>query len=62
MNITDVDDKIMAQRGGRRRIPSATTRPKYEAAFLEDLKALGIEQPEFLARATEHIPADGDAD
>jgi cysteinyl-tRNA synthetase len=55
MNITDVDDKII-----RNATAAGVTihdyTPKYERAFLEDLKALNIEQPEFLARATEHIP------
>ena len=54
MNITDVDDKIMARAAAAGQSIGDYT-AKYEAAFLEDLKALGIEQPEFLARATEHI-------
>jgi cysteinyl-tRNA synthetase len=55
MNITDVDDKIMARAAAAGQSIGDYT-AKYEAAFLEDLSALGIEQPEFLARATEHIP------
>jgi cysteinyl-tRNA synthetase len=55
MNITDVDDKIMAKAAAAGQSIGNYT-AKYEAAFLEDLKALGIEQPEFLARATENIP------
>ena len=55
MNITDVDDKIMAKAAAAGQSIGDYT-AKYEAAFLEDLKALGIEQPEFLARATENIP------
>ena len=55
MNITDVDDKIMAKAAAAGQSIGDYT-AKYEAAFLEDLKALEIEQPEFLARATENIP------
>jgi cysteinyl-tRNA synthetase len=55
MNITDVDDKIMAKAAAAGQSIGDYT-AKYEAAFLEDLKALGIEQPEYLARATENIP------
>ncbi|MGH9616155.1 MAG: cysteine--tRNA ligase [Acidobacteriaceae bacterium] len=55
MNITDVDDKIMAKAAAAGKSIGDYT-AKYEAAFLEDLNALGIEQPEFLARATENIP------
>ena len=55
MNITDVDDKIMARAAAAGQSIGDYT-AKYKAAFLEDLRALGIEQPEFLARATENIP------
>src|SRR5688572_6319861 len=54
MNITDVDDKIIAnaaQRGLGVREYAAV----YEKAFLEDMQLLNLEPPEFLARATEHI-------
>jgi len=55
MNITDVDDKIMRNAAAAGQ-PIAEYTAKYEKAFLEDLEALGVERPEFLARATEHIP------
>ena len=55
MNITDVDDKIMKNAAAAGQSIYEYT-AKYEKAFLEDLTALGIEQPEILARATEHIP------
>ncbi|HEY5254071.1 MAG TPA: class I tRNA ligase family protein, partial [Acidobacteriaceae bacterium] len=55
MNITDVDDKIMRNAAAAGQSIGDYT-AKYEKAFLEDLHALGIEEPEFLARATEHIP------
>ncbi len=55
MNITDVDDKIIrnaAQAG----LPIGEYTARYEQAFFEDLKALRVEIPEQIARATEHIP------
>ena len=55
MNITDVDDKIMRNAAAAEQSIGDYT-AKYEKAFLEDLQALGVEQPEFLARATENIP------
>ena len=55
MNITDVDDKIMTRAAAAGQSIDEYT-AKYKTAFLEDLSALGIELPEFLARATEHIP------
>ena len=54
MNITDVEDKIIK----RIREQKTTLREftgKFEAAFLEDLKALGCREPHFKPRATEHI-------
>jgi cysteinyl-tRNA synthetase len=55
MNVTDVDDKIIrnAMAAGKG-IREYTQR--FEQAFFEDLDALGIERPEHLPRATEHIP------
>jgi len=55
MNITDVDDKIIrnALAAGK---PIAEYTARYEKAFFEDLDALGIERPEHVPRATEHIP------
>jgi cysteinyl-tRNA synthetase len=55
MNITDVDDKIIrnaAQRG----ISINEYTAQFVEAFFEDLDALGIERPEIIAKATEHIP------
>ena len=55
MNITDVDDKIIrnAAEAGE---PIARYTAPYEEAFFEDLEALGVERPELIARATDHIP------
>jgi cysteinyl-tRNA synthetase len=54
MNITDVDDKIIrnAAREGKT-VPEYTR--KYEEAFREDMQTLGLESPEKVVRATEHI-------
>jgi cysteinyl-tRNA synthetase len=55
MNITDVDDKII-RNAAAAGIPIAQYTAPFEKAFLEDLEVLGVESPEILARATEHIP------
>ena len=55
MNITDVEDKIIA----RVRAANISLREytgKYEVAFFEDLKALGCRLPTETPRATEFIP------
>lgn len=55
MNITDVDDKII-RNAAAAGVPIGEYTPKFEQAFLDDLDSLQIEQPEVMARATEHIP------
>jgi cysteinyl-tRNA synthetase len=55
MNITDVDDKII-RNSTAAGIPIAEYTTRFEQAFLEDLKFLGVQLPEQIARATEHIP------
>jgi cysteinyl-tRNA synthetase len=55
MNITDVDDKII-RNANQRGVSIGEYTKKYEQAFLEDMETLGIEQPERISRATEHIP------
>ncbi|MBZ5645732.1 MAG: cysteine--tRNA ligase [Acidobacteriia bacterium] len=55
MNITDVDDRIIANAAKLGlTVPQYTE--KYEKAFLEDSQFLNIERPEIVIRATEHIP------
>ena len=54
MNITDVDDKIIRNSLAAGK-PIGEYSAKYERAFFEDMDALGIEQPEQIARATENI-------
>lgn len=54
MNITDVEDKIIA--GARKEgVSLAEFTKRYEEAFLQDMEALRIERPEIMPRATEHI-------
>jgi len=55
MNITDVDDRIMAkaQASG---VAIDDYTEKYIEAFWEDFDALGCERPEVAPRATRHIP------
>ena len=53
MNITDVDDKIIAN-AARDGVSVQQYTAKFERAFLEDSAMIGIEQP-VLVRATEHI-------
>jgi cysteinyl-tRNA synthetase len=55
MNITDVEDKIIA-RVRETHTPLREFTGRYEAAFLEDLQVLGCHRPHHLPRATEHIP------
>lgn len=55
MNITDVDDKII-RNSAAAGIPIGEYTPKYVNAFFEDLESLGVQRPEVIARATEHIP------
>jgi cysteinyl-tRNA synthetase len=54
MNITDVDDKII-RNANQRGVAIHEYTAKFERAFLEDMATLGIEQPERISRATEHI-------
>ena len=55
MNITDVEDKIIKRVRETKTTLREFTGP-YEAAFLDDLQALGCRAPHETPRATEHIP------
>jgi len=55
MNITDVDDRIIAKaKEAGKSIEEHTA--KFIEAFWEDFDALGCERPEVAPRATKHIP------
>src|SRR5687768_9850937 len=55
MNITDVDDKIIALAAQAGTDIAAFTAPHIRA-FEEDMRALRLERPEHVPKATEHIP------
>ena len=55
MNITDVDDKII-RNAAALNIPIGDYTVRFEQAFFEDLESLGVQRPEVIPRATEHIP------
>jgi cysteinyl-tRNA synthetase len=54
MNLTDVDDRIIAHAAAAGKSIRDYTEP-YIKAFSEDCNALGMETPEKLVRATDHI-------
>ncbi|MGH9846501.1 MAG: cysteine--tRNA ligase [Blastocatellia bacterium] len=55
MNITDVDDKIIARAVELKQTLRDYT-DEYIRLFMEDFDALGAERPEEILRATDHIP------
>jgi cysteinyl-tRNA synthetase len=54
MNLTDVDDRIIANAAAAKLTLREYTE-KYIEAFLEDMRSLNLEMPEELVRATDHI-------
>ena len=54
MNYTDVDDKTI-DRARREGLPLDAVTNKYAAALERDLEALGVEPPDVLSRATDHV-------
>jgi len=54
-NITDIDDKIMAA-ATREGLPVDEIAARYEAAYVEDMAALGVEPPTIAPHATHHVP------
>jgi cysteinyl-tRNA synthetase len=55
INITDVDDRIIQQAQAAGKTLTDFT-AEYIRAFEEDMTRLGMERPEVMPRATEHIP------
>ena len=55
MNITDVEDKIIAAAARTHKTLAEYTAP-FEQAFFDDCAILRLERPERIAKATEHIP------
>jgi cysteinyl-tRNA synthetase len=54
-NITDIDDKInkaAAEQG----VPIGEITDRFEAVYLEDMAALGVQPPDLSPHATEHVP------
>lgn len=54
-NITDIDDKII-KKASEIGIKPLDLARKFEKRYMEDMKTLGVENVNFYARATEHIP------
>ena len=54
-NITDVDDKII-QRAAETNVSPRSLARKFEQRYLEDMRALGVTNVNYYARASEHIP------
>jgi cysteinyl-tRNA synthetase len=54
-NITDIDDKII-KRAEELAVQPIDLARKFENRYLEDMSTLGVENVNFYARATEHIP------
>ncbi len=53
-NITDVDDKINAA-AAELKVPIDVITTRYAAAYAEDMKKLGVELPDVVPYATQHI-------
>src|SRR6478672_1226906 len=55
-NVTDVDDKIIASAEAEGVDPSVITK-RYERFYLEDMRALGVRDPDIAPHATREIGA-----
>jgi len=54
-NVTDIDDKInkaAAEQG----VPIGEITARFEAVYLEDMAALGVQPPDLAPHATDHVP------
>src|SRR5499426_1211665 len=56
MNLTDVDDRIIANAAAAK-VGIREYTEKYVRAFFADCRALSVQAPEHWIRATDHIPA-----
>ncbi|MCE5214470.1 MAG: cysteine--tRNA ligase [Methanobacterium sp.] len=54
-NITDIDDKII-KRASELGVEPIELARKYEREYLDDMRVLGVENVNYYARATEHLP------
>ena len=54
-NVTDVDDKINAA-ATESRVPIETITQRYAAAYRDDMAKLGVDEPDVVPYATQHIP------
>src|SRR5919204_5794362 len=55
MNLTDVDDRIIANAAAAK-VGIREYTEKFAQAFFDDCKTLSVESPEHWIRATDHIP------
>jgi len=54
-NVTDVDDKINAA-AAEARVPIETITQRFATAYREDMAKLGVDEPDVVPHATQHIP------
>lgn len=54
VNITDVDDKLIAE-SNKRNLPMSTIAEEMTQDYLKNLKSLGVDQIDEMPRATEHM-------
>ncbi len=55
MNITDIEDKAVSEARRQGKTLSALQRGKIRA-FFEDFRSLGMEEPDVVAKASDHVP------